>query len=60
MDFDIGDRVTCMNRRWGIALDVRIAEMTEIRQGSKTEVTATFGEGTPSLRASLRQMVKGR
>lgn len=60
VDFDIGDRVTCMNRRWGIALDVRIAEMTEIRQGSKTEVTATFGEGTPSLRASLRQMVKGR
>ena len=60
VDFDIGDRVTCMNRRWGVALDVRITEMTEISQGSKTEVTATFGEGTPSLRATLRQMVKGR
>lgn len=60
VDFDIGDRVTCQNRSWGVALDVRITEITETYQGNKTEITVTFGEGTPSLKNTVRQMAKGR
>ncbi len=59
-DFDIGDRVTCINRRWGVALDVRISEITLTVQGNKHEITVTFGEGTPSLKTAIRQMAKGR
>ena len=59
-DFDIGDRVTCQNHSWGVALDVRITEVTETFQGNKAEITVTFGEGTPSLKNTVRQMAKGR
>lgn len=60
IDFDIGSRVTCKDNRWGISLNVRITAVTETYQGNKTEITATFGEGVPSLRATIRMMAKGR
>ena len=60
VDFDLGSRVTCMNRRWRITLDVRITSITETYQGNRTEISATFGEGVPSLRAAIRMAAKGR
>lgn len=60
VDFDIGSRVTCKNTRWGISLNVRITATTETYQGGKTEISATFGEGVPSLKTAIRMMAKGR
>ena len=60
VDFDIGSRVTCKNKRWGISLNVRITAVTETYQGNKTEISATFGEGVPSLKTAIRMMAKGR
>ena len=59
-DFDIGDRVTFKNNKWGVSLNVRITASTETYQGNKTEISATFGEGVPSLKTAIRQMAKGR
>ena len=48
-DFDIGDRVTCVDKRWGIKINVRITEITETFQQSSKDVDVTFGESLPTL-----------
>jgi len=48
-DFDVGDRVTCFNRRWGIRRDVRVTEVIEVYQQGKVELQVTFGESLPTL-----------
>jgi hypothetical protein len=29
VDYDVGDRVTCLNRRWGVKIDARTTETQE-------------------------------
>ena len=53
-DFDVGDRVTCLNRRWGVAIDARITEVEEAYESGKTEITATFGSSLPTLNDKLK------
>jgi hypothetical protein len=48
-DFDLGDRVTCVNKRWGIRIDSRITEITESFESGKEELEITFGTSIPSL-----------
>lgn len=48
-DFDIGDVVTCIDKRWGIRINVRITEISESYQQSKNEIDVTFGESLPTL-----------
>lgn len=48
-DFDIGDRVTCLERRWGLTIDSRITEITQTYEQGKNEIEATFGESSPTL-----------
>ena len=48
-DFDIGDRVTCLERRWGLTIDSRITEITQTYEQGKNEIEATFGESFPTL-----------
>lgn len=55
-DFDLGDRVTCVNKRWGIRIDSRITEITESYESGKEEMEVTFGTSIPSLSA----VAKGR
>ena len=59
-DFDLGDRVTCLDRRWGVAMNARITEITQVWQNNEATLELVFGEGTPSLRAALRNYAKGR
>lgn len=56
-DFDLGDRVTCIERRWGITINSRITEITQTWESGKTLIEATFGESSPSL---LDQIKKAR
>jgi hypothetical protein len=56
VDFDIGDRVTCLDRRWGIKINVRITEITESYQQSKQEIDVTFGESLPTLYDKLNKL----
>lgn len=53
-DFDLGDRVTCINRRWGIRIDVRITEVVESYENGKADLEITFGESLPTLSAAIK------
>lgn len=48
-DFDLGDRITCKEEKWGIQIDARITEATEIYQKGKEEIEVTFGDSLPTL-----------
>jgi hypothetical protein len=57
-DYNLGDRVTCLNKRWGIIINARITEITEIYQNNTEEINITFGESLPSLIGTIRQAMK--
>lgn len=57
-DYDLGDRVTCVNKRWGIRIDVRITEIAETYETSGEEIDITFGESLPALLTQIRQITK--
>jgi len=59
-DYDLGDRVTCIDWRWGVAMNERITEVTQTWQDNKVELELVFGGGTPTLRSALRRYAKGR
>ncbi len=53
-DYDIGDRVTCVNKAWGVKINVRITEIMETYQQTKNEIFVTFGESLPTLYDKLQ------
>ena len=53
-DFGLGDRVTCLNRRWGVTIDARITEVSEQFEGGKNELQITFGTSLPTLNDQLK------
>lgn len=57
-NYDLGDRVTCVNKRWGIRIDVRITEIAETYQNNVEEIDITFGESLPALLTQIRQITK--
>ena len=48
-DYDLGDIVTCHDKKWGITIDTRITEVEEVYEGNKMDVTVTFGNSVPTL-----------
>lgn len=54
-DFDLGDRVTCKDGRWGIQIDARVTEITESYQKDGETVEATFGDSLPTLADQIRK-----
>lgn len=57
-DYDVGDRVTCINKAWGIKINVRITEITETYQQNIESLDITFGESLPALLDTIRQITK--
>lgn len=55
-DFDIGDRITCKEKEWGIQIDARITEATETYQKGREEIEAIFGESLPTLIDQIRKV----
>lgn len=54
VDYDVGDRVTIMDARWGVRVDATITEIAEDMDDSGcVTIRATFGEGTPSLKRAI-------
>lgn len=50
VDYDLGDVVTVKNDDWGIGMDARITEITEIYEaGRPIQIEATFGIGRPTF-----------
>ncbi|MDL2206498.1 siphovirus ReqiPepy6 Gp37-like family protein [Eubacteriales bacterium OttesenSCG-928-N13] len=57
-DYDLGDRVTCVNKRWGVRIDVRITEIAETYEARGDAINITFGESLPALLTQIRQITK--
>jgi len=57
VDWDLGDVVTVQNRRWGVTLDVRVAEVLEVYEPGGTRLDVTFGAAMPTLVDRVRQAV---
>lgn len=58
-DFDLGDRVTCINKTWNVRIDARITEVTEYYEAAKGDsLEITFGESIPSVYKQIKNMVK--
>lgn len=55
-DFNLGDRVTCINKRWGIKINVRITEIAETYQQGNTDIDITFGESLPTIIDKIRKL----
>ena len=55
VDYDLGDRVTCDNKRWGVRINVRITEIMEVYQNSNIpEIDITFGDSLPAIIDQIR------
>lgn len=58
-DFDLGDRVTCFNKKWNVRIDARITEITENYEVKGAGLEITFGESIPSLYKQIKNMTGG-
>lgn len=58
-DWDLGDVVTVQNKRWGVAVDVRVSEVREIYEPGGLRLDVTFGTPLPTLVDKLKQVVDG-
>lgn len=54
-DFDLGDRVTCVEKKWGITINSRITELTQTFEAGRTEIVAVFGESAPTLLDKIKK-----
>ena len=56
VDFNIGDRVTCIEKGWGLRIDVRITAVSMAYQNGVREIEATLGDGLPTLLQKIRKV----
>lgn len=55
-DFDLGDRVTCVEKQWGLTINSRITEITQTYEKGKALIEATFGESAPTLLDKIKRL----
>lgn len=58
-DWDLGDIVTAMNRKWGVTMDARITEVKEIFEPGGFRLEATFGSNIPTLVEKIKKELDG-
>lgn len=58
VDFDLGDKVTCVSKKWGVTIDTRITEIEEVYEESGKQVNVTFGDSLPTLIDKLKEVIK--
>lgn len=56
-DFDLGDIVTCVSKKWGITIDTRIAEIEEIYEENGMSINVVFGNELPTLLEKIRTVI---
>ena len=57
-DYNLGDIVTCVSKKWGLTLDSRITEITEIYEESGLSINVTFGNSIPTLLSLIKQKMR--
>jgi hypothetical protein len=58
VDFDLGDIVTYLSKKWGITLDSRIIEVEEVYEESGQQINIVFGNNIPTLIDKIKSMSK--
>ncbi|MBD5643183.1 siphovirus ReqiPepy6 Gp37-like family protein [Clostridium botulinum] len=58
VNFDLGDIVTIVDKKWGIRIDTRITEIEEIYEEKGLEVNVTFGNNIPTIIDKIKQKVR--
>lgn len=53
-DWDVGDVVTVQNKDWGVTMDSRITEVTEVYEAGGFRLSVTFGNSLPTLTEKLK------
>lgn len=48
-DFDLGDYVSCINKKWGMIINVKITEIEEVYEKNKYQINIVFGDKIPTL-----------
>ncbi|MDQ7095939.1 siphovirus ReqiPepy6 Gp37-like family protein [Desulfosporosinus sp. PR] len=57
-DFDLGDIVTCVSKKWGITIDARITEVQEVYEEAGLSISVTFGNNVPTLLDKIKQKMR--
>lgn len=57
-DFDLGDIVTCINKKWKLILNTRITEIEEVYDSNSLNINITFGDNIPTLIDKIKQVVR--
>lgn len=57
-DWELGDIVTVMDRKWGITLNARITEVKEIYEVGGFNLECTFGNNIPTIIDSIKRISK--
>jgi hypothetical protein len=55
-DYDLGDIVTNINKKWGVKLDTRIEEVEEVYEDGNEKINVVFGDEAPTLIDKIRQI----
>lgn len=57
-DWEVGDVVTVQNKEWGVVMDCRVTEVTEIYEAGGFQLKAVFGNSLPTLSRKLKSAFK--
>lgn len=57
-NWDLGDKVTFVSKRWGLQLDTRITGVKEIYESSGLSLDVTFGNDVPTILDKIKKAVK--
>lgn len=55
-DYDLGDIVTVMDKKWNVQVDTRITEVTEVYEGGKVQIVPTLGNKIPTILDKIKRM----
>lgn len=58
VDFDLGDIVTIMSKKWNVTLDTRITEIEEVYEEKGQEINITFGNSISTLIDKIKQLIR--
>ncbi|QTD41541.1 siphovirus ReqiPepy6 Gp37-like family protein [Sporosarcina sp. Te-1] len=59
LDWDLGDITTIQNQDWGVTLDSRITEVTEVYEREGMKLSITLGQSRPTLMSKIKQELAG-
>ena len=58
IDYDLGDIVTCISKKWNVTISPRITEIEEVYEEQGQQINPTFGTNIPTLLDKIKQRIK--